>query len=123
MLEHELTEFGRRMGMAEFALNENGLAALMVEGLGTLYLEKTGERNDAELLVYVAVPMEEHDVEMPAKVLALCDYRRAHIMPLTGGVHNGQVVLLTRHREEQVSAALLENSVLFLAQKLDQLEH
>ena len=39
MIEREIAEFGRRMGMPAFSLSPAGLAALDVERLGRLHLE------------------------------------------------------------------------------------
>ena len=47
MIEREIAEFGRRMGMPAFSLSPAGLAALDVERLGRLHLElaeNAGER-------------------------------------------------------------------------------
>ena len=40
MLEQELNEFGRRMGLPALTFNSDGLAALDVERMGRLHLEK-----------------------------------------------------------------------------------
>ncbi len=116
MLDHEIAEFGRRMDMPGFAL-AGGVAALDIEGLGRVYFE----RGDGELLVYLAVPVPAHDVQAPRRVLELCGYRHAHPMPLCGGVHAGNAVLLTRMDERAVTAAMLENAIAFLGQMQDRI--
>lgn len=118
MLDREISEFGRRMGMPGFALSaDNGVAALDVHGLGRVYFE----RHEEELLIYLSSPALSHDSELPRRVLRLCGYQHAHPQPLYGGVHAGQVVLLTRVPERALTAAVLETSVAFLGNMLQQI--
>lgn len=117
MLDHEIAEFGRRMGMPAFALSQGGLAALDVEGLGRLHLELNTDTD--ELLVYVALPIPPHDTAAPRRVLDLCDYRHGYPMPLSGGVYKDQIVLLTRMPAGMASAADIENAVRFLADVME----
>lgn len=112
MLDREIAEFGRRMGMPGFALAGNGVAALDIERLGRVYFE----RGEGELLMYLAVSVPAHDVQAPRRALELCGYRHAHPMPLCAGVHAGNAVLLTRVDERSVTAAVLENAIVFLGQ-------
>ena len=99
MIEREIAEFGRRMGMPAFSLSPAGLAALDVEHLAR------------------AVP--EYDVKAPRRVLERCHYRHADPMPLSGGVHKGNIVLLTRFPERQATAAGIERAVQFLSGVMD----
>ena len=115
MLEQEIAEFGRRMGLPSLTLGDGGLLALDVERMGRLHLEKSEQGSNCELLIYLAAPCPSHDKEAPARVLDLCHYRHGHPLPLTGGVHKDQYVLLTRLNEQEVTAAALENAVKFLA--------
>ena len=107
MIEREIAEFGRRMGMPAFSLSPAGLAALA---------ENAGER---ELLVYLARAVPEYDVKAPRRVLERCHYRHADPMPLSGGVHKGNIVLLTRFPERQATAAGIERAVQFLSGVMD----
>ena len=109
MIEREITEFGRRMGMPAFSLSPAGLAALELA-------ENAGER---ELLVYLARAVPEYDVKAPRRVLERCHYRHADPMPLSGGVHKGNIVLLTRFPERQATAAGIERAVQFLSGVMD----
>lgn len=115
MLDREIAEFGRRMGMPGFALTETGLAALDVDKLGRLYFEKGEDAGAIELLIYLVLPLPAHDTVTVRTLLELCSYRNAHPLPLYGGMHAGQLFVLTRLPERSVSAAALENSVHFLA--------
>ena len=105
MIEREIAEFGRRMGMPAFSLSPAGLAALDVERLGRLHLELAESAGERELLVYLARAVPEYDVKAPRRVLERCHYRHADPMPLSGGVHKGNIVLLTRFPERQATAA------------------
>ena len=55
MIEREIAEFGRRMGMPAFSLSPAGLAALDVERLGRLHLELAENAGERELLVYLCL--------------------------------------------------------------------
>lgn len=85
MIEREIAEFGRRMGMPAFSLSPAGLAALDVERLGRLHLELAENAGERELLVYLARAVPEYDVKAPRRVLERCHYRHADPMPLSGG--------------------------------------
>lgn len=112
MIEREIAEFGRRMGMPGFALNSQGVAALDVEGMGRLFLEQS----EHELLVYLALPCPAYDHEAPRRILRLCHYKNAHPLPLTGGFFSNKYLLLTRLSERAVTAAAIENAAQFLAE-------
>ncbi len=115
MLERELSEFGRRMGLQELAFGQNGLVALDVERLGRLHLEKNERAGRTELLVYLARPCPAHDRQAPERALALCHYRHPRPFPLSAGVHGDQAIVLTRLPEREATAANLEKAVLLLA--------
>ena len=117
MLKRELVEFGRRLGMANLALHENGVAVLEIESLGRLCLEPEGD----DLLIYMTAPVPESDREAPRRVLERCDYRHAHPFTLMGGLHRGQMMLLVRLPQQSVSAARIENAARFLAEELHRL--
>jgi len=119
MIEREIAEFGRRMGMPAFSLSPAGLAALDVERLGRLHLELAENAGERELLVYLARAVPEYDVKAPRRVLERCHYRHADPMPLSGGVHKGNIVLLTRFPERQATAAGIERAVQFLSGVMD----
>ena len=99
MIEREIAEFGRRMGMPAFSLSPAGLAALDVERLGRLHLELAENAGERELLVYLARAVPEYDVKAPRRV--------------------GNIVLLTRFPERQATAAGIERAVQFLSGVMD----
>lgn len=121
MLDQEIAEFGRRMGIPSLSLGQGDLLALDVDRMGRLHLEKRNDpvRGESELLVYLAAPCPPHDRTAAARVLDLCHYRHGHPMPLSGGVHRDRFVLLTRMPERTVTAAGLENAAKFLAAMME----
>lgn len=115
MLDHEIADFGRRMGIENLSFSSNGLVVLDVEHFGRLSLERvenSGARD--ELLIYVALPIPPHDVDACRRVLALCALEQAHAMPVCGGVRNQHIVLLVRLPADTAQAADMENAAFFL---------
>ncbi|GAB1409649.1 hypothetical protein MASR1M90_08030 [Desulfovibrionales bacterium] len=116
MLDREISEFGRRMGMPGFSLPESGVAALDVDKLGRLYLERSHESQ--EVLVYLTLAVPHHDTTVVRRALELCSYAHAHPWSLHSGLHANQLMLLTRLDERQATAASLENAIFFLSEML-----
>lgn len=115
MLEQELNEFGRRMGLPGLSFGTDGLAALDVERMGRLHLEKSGKPGAEELLAYLARPCPAHDREALERALDLCHYRHPRIFPLSAGMHGDRIIMLTRLPEREATAANMEKAVLLLA--------
>ena len=114
-LQYELSSFAQRMGLADIALSRAGVAALDIQHVGRVYFESQGE----DCLVYLVRPVVAHDRHMARRILSLCHYARAHPFPLTGGLHKGQALLLTRMPEREVTAAVLETALRYLAEQMD----
>jgi type III secretion system chaperone SycN len=114
-LDHEIAQLGRRMGIANLAFSSEGIMALDIAGMGRVYFE----RKPDELLVYLARPAPAHASGMPRRLLTACHHGKAHPVPLSGGLHNGQAILLTRLAERSVTAAVLENCVNYLARQMN----
>lgn len=119
MLEGELAEFGRRMGLPGLSFNDGGPVVLDVEGMGRLYLEKRETDGDAELLVYLARPCPPHDTDAPARSLALCHYRHARPFTLSAGLYREELIVLIRLDERESTAARIEQAVLLLAETMN----
>ena len=58
MLDYELDAFGKRLGLPALALNENGLAVIAMDGIGTLTLQKGEGGAEDMLLVALASPVD-----------------------------------------------------------------
>ncbi len=117
MLEGELAEFGRRMGLPGLSFNDGGPVVLDVEGMGRLYLEK--RETGGELLVYLTRPCPAHDTDAPARALALCHYRHARPFTLSGGLYREELIVLIRLDERESTAARIEQAVLLLAETMN----
>lgn len=118
MFAYEIQSFGQRLGLETFALNSDGIAQLNIDGIGSFFLELEEKNGRSELLAYLSAPLPEHDHDTPRRLLEACDYRRANPMPLSAGVFSGRAILLTRLREQDVTAAAIENALRFLADVL-----
>lgn len=117
MLDEAIRELGRRAGLEGLTFTADGVAALELEDLGRLHLERrdSGHGEEAEVLLYLALDLPAHDTTDAAqRILELCHWRHAHPFPLAGGVHAGQAVLLTRLPERRATAAALEEALRFL---------
>ena len=122
MLDHELNELGRRMGLPGLAFSPQGLAALDVSGMGRLYFEKRQRHQVEELLLYLARPFPPHDSRLPERALAFCHYHHSHAFPLTAGIQDDTLILLIRLDQRQATAATLESAILTLAQAMNSLQ-
>jgi len=118
MLNYEIQSFGQRLGLESFSLNSEGMAQLNIEGIGSFFLELDDKNGRNELLVYLSVQLQDHDVTTPRRLLEACDYRRANPMPLSVGVFSSRAILLTRMDVQRATAASIENSLRFLADVL-----
>ncbi len=112
MIDHEIAEFGRRMGISGLAFPPSGIIALDVEGFGRLHIERRDD--EAEVLVYVTRPLPAHDREAPRRILELCDYRKGLPLVLTGGVYDDRLMLLIRLPQQEFTAGLLEADIRIL---------
>lgn len=119
MLERELNEFGRRMGLPGLNFGPDGLVALDVERMGRLHLERGGRAGAEELLLYLSRPFPAHDGEAPERALTLCHYRYPRPFPLSAGIHGEQLIMLTRLTERETTAANMEKAVLMLADAMN----
>lgn len=108
MLDHELNELGKRMGLPGLSFSAQGMVALDVSGMGRLCLEKRQRRQAGELLVYLVRPCPPHDSGLPERALAFCHYHHGHAFPLMAGMQGDNLLLLVRLEERQVTAATLE---------------
>lgn len=112
MITHEIEEFGRRMGMSDLELSPDGIIAFEVEDLGSLHIEQDEENE--ELFIYLATPIPPYNDDIPKKVLELCSYKNAHPFVLHGGIHNDNIIFLSRMSYRDVKASTIENTTQFL---------
>ncbi|WCB48221.1 type III secretion chaperone SycN [Nitratidesulfovibrio vulgaris] len=115
MLQDTIAAFARRMGMTGFVPSAGGLAAFDIDGVGRLFVEPS----DDMLLVYLARAVPAHETHLPRRLLDLSHYRHAWPLPLQGGMHGGQAVVLTRLDGRTATAVDVENAAVLLAGVLD----
>lgn len=112
MIDHEIAEFGRRMGMPGLTFPSSGIIALDVEGLGRLHIERKDDED--EVLVYITRTLPSYDKEAPRRVLELCDYRQGLPFVLAGGVYDDRLMLLVRLPQREFTAGVLEADIRIL---------
>ncbi len=116
LLEHELEEFGRRLGMSSLSLSPEGRACLDIENIGRFHLELTESGGGRTLMVYLSAPLPPYDAGAARRMLELGDYRKALPLPVSAGVFSGRGILLVRLDEAEATAANIENAFRFLAE-------
>jgi len=121
MLEQTLNEFGRRMGLPGLTLGAGGLAALDVQHMGRLHLERYDRGTETELLIYLARAVPAHDRDIAGRILELTHYRHPRSFALSAGIHNDQALVLIRLPERQVTVSNVEKAVLLLAESMDRI--
>ena len=114
MLDYELNEFGKRLGLSGIDLRE-GPMSLDIEGIGTLTLETREREGERELLVMLTAPVPESDTEKLHALLAAADWRSNPPYTVSTGALRDKVFALVRIPEEEVKAAAVENALRYLA--------
>ena len=115
MLDHEIDEFGRRLGLPGLELNQEGRAALAVDGTGVLSLELGLEGSDAEGDLLMALALDPVDGEGAGglkllRALERFDWRNALPYAASAGLVRGHLILTVRFAQEDATAAKLENA-------------
>lgn len=115
MIDHELNELGRRLGLPGLALNKEGRLQLDMEGVGALAFERDPADPDSPLTISLAlaVPPDEAPRRYEA-ALKRCDWRNAHAHPLRAALHHDHLIFATRIEPQRASSATLENIVRLL---------
>ena len=121
MIDFELNEFGRRLGMPGLELNENAAAGVTIEGLGVLTLERVETpEGQEELLVTLARPIESTEAARFGALLERLDWRRHPAFAFSAGLFRDRLILSTRLNESAVTARMLENVLRALSDELGQ---
>lgn len=121
MIDFELNEFGRRLGMPGLGLNESAVAGVTIEGVGLLTLERIETANsESELLVSLARPIKSTEALRYGALLERLDWRRHPPFAFSAGLFRDNLILSTRLEESAVTAAMLENVLRALSDELDQ---
>lgn len=120
-MEREYAEFAKRLGLSGFSFSENGVASLVVENVGQVFFEKNEQERERVLLVYLARQYDVYEKAMPEKVLRFCSYAQGHNPPLYGSCVKDMAILGVRLDEETFTAVSLENTIYYLAEKMQKL--
>lgn len=121
MIDFELNEFGRRLGMPGLELNENAAAGVTIEGLGVLTFERVETpEGQAELLVSLSRPIESTEAGRFGALLERLDWRRHPVFTFSAGLFRDRLILSTRLNESAVTARMLENVLRALSDELGQ---
>ena len=104
-IEEVMDGFGRQMGFEHFCLNSEGISCLEIEGMGTLFLEKS---DDVFLLsLSREVPSFQRNVFMWA--LESCHYQEGHPFPVHAGlVSENLLVFSARVPAAELSVPMLD---------------
>lgn len=115
MIDHELNELGRRLGLPGLALNGEGRLQLDMEGVGALSFERDPADPESPLTISLAfaVPPDEAPRRFEA-ALKRCDWRNAHPHPLRAALHRDHLIYAVRIEPGRASAAELENAIRLL---------
>ncbi len=106
MLDREISEFGRRLGLSHLELGIQGIICLKVADVGVLFLEQKGET------LFVTLAEEgQADVASVKKLLAAINWRTLPKMVVYGGLAKGRRLIVTRLHANTVTAVELENTV------------
>ena len=111
MLQYEINEFGKRLGLPGLETDENDRVGLHLEGLGTLSLELNRNDRGEELLLVLARPVAPNDVGRYEALLERVNWRSNLPVPLSAGLFRDQLVLSARFESQAVTAVALENAL------------
>ncbi|MBQ7739040.1 MAG: CesT family type III secretion system chaperone [Desulfovibrionaceae bacterium] len=114
MINNAISQFGQRMGLPALALDEHGLAALDVDGVGRIHLEMNNAENHNEFLIYLSTPVPPHDTDLPKRALNLAHYKHGHPYNISTGLNNDNLIIIASLTESEVTVQNLENAVIFL---------
>jgi type III secretion system chaperone SycN len=107
-VDDAIAEFGRSLGLPGLQLGDQAVLNLVFEKSGTLFIE----RQEAELVLYVARQVAAHDDRRAEAALALCHPRQRWPLPVRAGLRGDDtLVLITRIPEREVSVPALQSAV------------
>ena len=128
MENREIEAFGQRIGLPGLALNESDLAALEVDGLGTMTLEvldpleaaSAAERDERLLLTLALLPQGDAPARFE-RALERFGWRRAPQYAVRTALVQDRLVLAIEFPPEAIDAANLENGLRFLLEAAETL--
>lgn len=108
-----ISDFGRRLGLADLALDELGRAALEFDGLGSVTIERVPGESPAPggLLLALALPERPGEIPDVGAILERAGWDASPDLPLHAGVFHERVVFALNYDETRVTGADLENGL------------
>ena len=116
MFENAVREFGERLGLSGFSLNNNGVASLSIDSIGLVSLEAIEQPDHStSLLVSLGREIPPSDVSPVEKLLKKINWRNNPRLVFYVGVSGNNLVLSSYLSERAVTAASIENTLRFLS--------
>jgi type III secretion system chaperone SycN len=107
-VDDAIAEFGRSLGLPGLQLGDQAPINLVFEKSGTLFIE----RQESDLVLYVARQVPPHEDRWAEAALALCHPRQRWPLPVRAGLRGDDtLVLITRIAEREVSVPTLQSAV------------
>ncbi len=91
-----INDFGRRIGLPDLALDENGQLRMALEdgtGMGLLQVTADG---GGEIVVYRSCPLVYLNTQTYRTALRLADFRQPNPWPLQAGISQRELFLVVR---------------------------
>ena len=121
VIDFEISEFGKRLGIDGLALNDRSAAGLVIDGVGTLTLERLESPSgvgEPELLVVLSRTIEPSESARYGALLSRIHWRRHPAAALCAGLFRNELILSTRIPQRRVTASALENTLRLLSAEL-----
>lgn len=93
IVDATLQDFGSSMGLPSLQWNEHGILKLDIEGLGSLFLEKTDEL----ITLYLLQPLNFPTVETFRQALALCHPAENPLAAVSAGLSREEELAFITH--------------------------
>lgn len=108
-----ISDFGRRLGLTDLALDEQGRAALEFDGLGSVTIERaeSGSPAEGDLVLALALPATPGETPDVGAILERASWDASAEPPLHAGVFHGRPVFALSYDETRVTGADLENGL------------
>ncbi|MCF0253397.1 MAG: hypothetical protein HUK26_03575 [Duodenibacillus sp.] len=117
MLNRQINEFGKRLGIPGLALNSDGIAGLTIEGVGRVTLE-TGVAGCADDFFVCLSRKAAPSSEPYGAMLARVNWRTGLPVQLAAAYHKDEMVFAARMRRSEVTAAGIENTLRLLLSEI-----
>ena len=113
-----LSDFARQLGMDELTLNDQGVASLVFESLGTLFVEQL----DGSVLIYLVLKHERLEQGMLEQALFQCHWQNNQPLELNAAlVGERSLAISTRIEDSKFNLPTLEQALQLLSQLHDQI--